>query len=134
MGAFSGVKALMFEQTSLEESRNVLGDWILRGAIGLIFIGIGWAKFATGPGSWVNFFDELGWGQWFRVFTGVVEIAGGVLVLIPWTMKAGLALLICTMASAALILTFAMGRPADSIFSGGLGVLLSVFLWSRRSD
>jgi uncharacterized membrane protein YphA (DoxX/SURF4 family) len=121
----------MFGQASIEEPRNVLGDWILRGAIGLIFIGIGWAKFATGPDSWVKFFDELGWGQWFRYFTGVVEIAGGVLVLIPRTMKAGLALLICTMASAALILTFALGRPAESVFSGALCVLLAVFLWNR---
>ena len=130
----AGVKAPMFEQARLEEPRNALGDWILRGASGLIFIGIDWAKFATGPGAWVKFFDDLGWAQWFRYITGLVEIAGRVLVLIPRTTKAGLALLICTMASAALILTFVMGRPADSIFSGALCVLLAVFLRTGRSD
>jgi uncharacterized membrane protein YphA (DoxX/SURF4 family) len=51
-------------------------------------------------------------------FTGAIEIPGGVLVLIPATVTIGLALLACTMASAALILIFVIHRPQDSVFSG----------------
>lgn len=119
----------MFEQASVGESRNGLSDWMLRGAIALIFVLAGADKF--GPG-WVRFFQQVGVGQWFRYFTGVVEIVGGILVLIPRTVEGGLALLACTMASAALIVIFVLGRPADSVFSGALLVALLVFWWNRR--
>src|SRR5271157_306128 len=104
----------MFEQANLREPRNVLGDWILRGAIALVFILFGAEKFPSSPESpWVKLFQQIGAGQWFRYFTGVVEVLGGVLVFIPWTVTAGLVLLASTMAAAALILVFVIGRPAD---------------------
>jgi len=58
-------------------------------------------------------------------------VLGGVLVLIPRTALAGLALLACTMASAALIVAFVLGRPGDSVFSGSLFVGLAVILFNR---
>ena len=81
----------------------------------------------------MKLFQQIGAGQWFRYFTGVVEVLGGVLVLIPWTATVGLALLACTMAAAVLILVFVIGRPADSIVSGGFLIGLAAFWWSRRS-
>ena len=121
----------MFEQASLSESRGALLDWILRGGIALVFVVEGIEKFGPTSG-WIHLFQEIGFGQWFRYFTGVVEVLGGVLVLIPWTATAGLALLACTMASAALILAFGIGRPQDSIFSGALLIGLVAFWWNRR--
>jgi putative oxidoreductase len=121
----------MFEKANLpEEPRNSLGDWILPGGIAVFFILIGAEKFGT---QWVKLFQQIGAGQWFRYFTGVVEVWGGVLVLIPRTVTGGLALLACTMASAALILTFVIGRPADSAFSGVFFIGLAAFRWNRRS-
>jgi len=123
----------MFEQASAEEPRNVAGDWALRGGIAVAFVVFGAEKFSSDPGGgWVKLFHEIGIGQWFRYFTGVVEVLGGLLVLIPWTATAGLALLACTMASAALILTFVLGRPGDSVFSGAFLIGLAAFYWSRR--
>ncbi|MGD0047469.1 MAG: DoxX family protein [Bryobacteraceae bacterium] len=124
----------MFEQANLREPRNVLVDWMLRAAIAVAFVLFGTEKFPSNVDSpWVRLFGEVGLGQWFRVFTGVVEILGGVLVLIPWTTTAGLALLGCTMASAVLILTFVISRPGDCIVSGVFFVGLTAFWWSRRS-
>jgi putative oxidoreductase len=120
----------MFEQAGSGEPRNALSDWMFRGAVALIFVLTGVDKFSD---SWVKLFQEIGFGQWFRYLTGVVEILGGVLVLIPRTVTAGLALLACTMASAALILVFVIGRPADSVFSGALFIVLAVFWWNRSS-
>src|ERR1017187_5473035 len=118
----------MFEQANLQEQRNVLVDWALRGAIAIAFVLFGAEKFpANADSQWVKLFGEIGAGQWFRYFTGVVEVLGGVLVLIPWTVTAGLALLACTMASAALILTFVLGRPGDSIISGAFFLGLAAF-------
>jgi len=124
----------MFEQPTLREPRNVLGDWVLRGGIAVAFVLFGAEKFPSDPESpWVKLFQQIGAGQWFRSFTGVVEVVGGVLVLIPWTVTAGLALLACTMVSAVLILVFVIGRPADSIFSGVIFMALAAFWWNRRS-
>ena len=124
----------MFEQASVDEPRNVLGDWIVRGGIAVAFVFFGWEKFPSDPGSeWVKLFQQIGAGQWFRYFTGVVEVLGGILVLIPWTATAGLALLACTMASAAFILIFVIGRPFDSVFSGLFCVALVAFWLVRRS-
>ena len=124
----------MFEQASLPRSRDVIGDWILRACIAAVFVLFGAEKFPSGPGSgWVTLFQNIGLGQWFRYFTGVVEILGGILVVIPGMATIGLALLAATMASAALILTFVLGRPADSIISGSFCAGLVAYWWHRRS-
>jgi len=121
----------MFEQANLRDPRSALIDWMLRGGIAAAFVLFGVEKFPA-DSEWVKLFQEIGFGQWFRIFTGVVEILGGVLVLIPWTATAGLALLACTMASAALILTFLLGRPGDSFVSGAFFIGLTLFWLSRR--
>jgi uncharacterized membrane protein YphA (DoxX/SURF4 family) len=123
----------MFEQVNLQEPRNVFGDWILRAGIAAAFTIFGLEKLPSNPEShWLKLFAEIGAGQWFRYFTGVTEILGGVLVLIPWTVTAGLALLAATMAGAALILVFVIGRPGDSVISAGFCMALTAFWFSRR--
>jgi len=120
----------MFEQAGQGEPRNTLSEWMSRGAIAVFFFAVGLDKFG---GSWVKLFDQIGIGQWFRYFTGIVEIAGGLLVLIPVTVTLGLTLLACTMASAALILIFVIHRPQDSVFSGALLIVLIAYWWNRRN-
>ncbi len=124
----------MFEQVSEPEPRSVLGDWILRIGIAVAFALFGAEKFPSDPGSpWIRLFQQIGVGQWFRYFTGVVEVLGGILVLIPWTVTIGLLLLACTMASAALIMVFVIGRPSDSVVSAGFFIALAAFWWNRRN-
>ncbi|HYV62416.1 MAG TPA: DoxX family protein [Bryobacteraceae bacterium] len=121
----------MFE--TVGERRNVLSDWMFRAAIALIFILEGTEKFSGDPhSSWVRLFQQIGAGQWFRYFTGAVEVLGAVFVLIPWTVTAGLALLACTMAAATLIVLFVIGRPADSVFPGLFFIVLAAFYWNLR--
>jgi len=100
----------------------------------MAFVLFGAEKFpSNSAGPWVKLFQQIGIGQWFRSLTGFLEILGGVLVLIPWTAQAGLALLAVTMASAAFILDFVIRRPADSILSTGFFILLAALWWTRRS-
>jgi len=125
----------MFEEANLRESRSALVDWIIRGVIAAAFVLFGIEKFPSEPESpWVSLFQQIGYGQWFRFFTGIVEIAGGILVLIPRTATAGLALLALTMAGAVLILIFVIGRPGDCLVSGGFLMGLAAFAWNRRSN
>jgi putative oxidoreductase len=120
----------MFEQATAAEQPNPIGDWAGRGAIALIFALMGWEKFNVNS-MWPSFFQQLGWGEWFRYFTGVVEILGGILVLIPWTANAGLALLAATMGSAALIHIFVMGHPGNCVIPLAFFLGLAGFGWSR---
>jgi len=49
--------------------------WVIRFSVALIFVSFGLDKFDSRPGSeWVLIFTRIGLGQWFRVFTGVVEV------------------------------------------------------------
>ena len=56
--------------------------WILSGLVALAFLGAGGAKL-TGAAAMVELFDKVGRGQWFRNFTGLLEVAGGIGLLIP---------------------------------------------------
>jgi len=123
---------LKFLQES--EPRNAIGDWAIRGGVAVFFFLYGIEKFSSNPESpRVKLFQQIGAGTWFQYFTGVVEVVGGLLVLIPRTALVGLAILACTMAGAALILMFVIGRPADSIFPGIYLIGLAAIGCSRRS-
>jgi uncharacterized membrane protein YphA (DoxX/SURF4 family) len=55
--------------------------WILSGLVALAFLAAGGAKLA-GVTAMVEVFDKVGLGQWFRYFTGLLEVAAGIGLLI----------------------------------------------------
>jgi putative oxidoreductase len=55
--------------------------WILSALVALAFIAAGGGKVA-GTAVMVELFDNLGLGQWFRYFTGLLEIVGAIGLLI----------------------------------------------------
>jgi putative oxidoreductase len=113
------------------EPRSEIGDWTVRGGVAIFFFIFGIEKFSSQPGShWVELFEQIGAGTWFRYFTGVVEVLGGLLVLIPRTALAGLAILALTMAAAALILIFVLGNGGGAL-PGILTIALTAIAWSR---
>ena len=79
-------------------------------ALGVLFIFIGSGKF-EGRGVWVRIFEQIGLGQWFRIFTGVVQVTGGLLMLPRRTRTIGAALLGCTMLGAAIVDIVVIGSP-----------------------
>jgi putative oxidoreductase len=108
----------MFELSSEAEERGgrALVGTLARNAtsiaVGLLFVVIGYTKFNGDPsGEWYEVFERIGLGQWFRVFTGVVQVAGGVLMLPRRTRTAGAALLGSTMLGAAAVDVLVMGSP-----------------------
>jgi uncharacterized membrane protein YphA (DoxX/SURF4 family) len=100
---------------AVEEQRSavsVLMLWVGRAAVALAFVFIGASKFPNSPRNmWVTLFEQIGFGQWFRYFTGIVQIAGGLLLLNRRTITAGAALLICTMIGAAIVDVVVMRSP-----------------------
>jgi putative oxidoreductase len=91
----------------VEEKRgtiDVFRMWLPRIAVVLAFVFIGYTKFDNDPRSeWVKIFEQIGFGQWFRYFTGAMQIAGALLMLTPWTLTLGAAMLACTMVGAMLV-------------------------------
>jgi putative oxidoreductase len=120
----------MFEAPASASSRDRIGDWVLRGGIALAFVLFGFDKFPSGPSAqWVRFFDQVGIGQWFRYFTGIVEVAGGALVLFPATTRLGAAILALTMAVASVIHVLIIHQPANVLITGALCLGLVAFWW-----
>jgi uncharacterized membrane protein YphA (DoxX/SURF4 family) len=119
-----------FETT---EPKWNFADWMLRAAVGFVFIAIGWEKFTANPHSeWFKIFAKIGFGQWFRYFTGVLQVTGGALMIVPRTVLIGAALLGCTMVGAILAHIFFLGDPSASVFP--LGLLIAIVLIGRRKS
>ena len=119
-------------EKSAREFRNSLPDWILRGSIALLFVFIGTQKFPSGPDApWVKLFGQVGFGQWLRYLTGMIEVLGGLLVLSSRTVNAGLVLLGFAMTGAVLVVVFVIHRPIDAFVAFAFLCALTGF-WLRR--
>lgn len=89
--------------------------WILQGLLAATFLVAGTTKLAS-PQTQVAFFEKIGLGQWFRHFTGGLEVIGAILVLVPRTAGFAAILLGVTMVGAVDIhLLITGGSPVPSI-------------------
>jgi len=90
--------------------------WTLRIALASIFVVVGFVKI---PGSihpmWVRLFERIGFGQWFRYFTALVEIVGGMLMLVPSATPVSALLLASTMVGALLVHIFVIGIGVQTV-------------------
>jgi putative oxidoreductase len=64
-------------------------------------------------------FAKIGVGQWFRYFTGVTEVAGAVLLLIPVIGFAGAVTLLATMVGATIthLVVIVTGADLDNMIA-----------------
>lgn len=108
-------------------------DWALRTAIFIVFLFFASGKFKNADDApWVVFFRQVGLGQWFRYFTGVLEIIGAFLVLFSRTVEAGLALLASVMFGAMVIVVLVLHRPFDAFFAFAFFCAIIAFWLHRR--
>src|SRR5262245_11866629 len=96
---------------------DVLMMWLPRIAVTLAFLGFGWQKF-EGDRMWIRVFDQIGFGQWFRYFTGAMQVTGALLVLVPRTFLPGMAMLACTMVGAMTYWIVKVGSIGAAIIPG----------------
>ena len=73
--------------------------WIIAAVIAYDFLVQGWRKFDPN-GWWAPAFKKWGYPTWFMVSIGVLEVAGGLLLLIPKVRHLGAAILIVIMLGA----------------------------------
>ena len=118
---------------SIQSSRpsRRIGAWTLQGIIAAAFLAAGAAKLAGIP-FMVDLFAQIGLGQWFRVVTGVVEIAGSVALLVPGLASLGALWLGGTMVGAVATHLFVLHTsPVPAIV---LGVLNALVVYLRRDE
>jgi uncharacterized membrane protein YphA (DoxX/SURF4 family) len=109
-------------------TKRRIAIWVLRVLLGLAFLTIGVAKL-TGTLNTVKTFEAFGWGQWFRYLTGLLDLAGALLVLVPrWTFYGAL-LLSCTIGLATVL---SLTRPIDFWPALSLTLLAATLAWLTR--
>jgi len=129
----AGVPALEATPDARARRRRAIALWSLRVLLAAMFFYFGLTKFPGGPRRmWVRLFDAIGFGQWFRIFTGLVEAGGGLLLLVPRGVMPGVALLSAAMIGALLVHVFVVGvGPATVAVVILLALLIGVALASR---
>lgn len=106
-----------------------VGLWILQVLAAGVFLMAGSMKL-KGALPMVQMFAKIGIGQWFRYFTGGLEVTCAVLMLIPKISSIAAGLLACTMVGAILTHLFIVGgNPATPI---GLLLITATAAWVRR--
>ena len=86
--------------------------WVPTAMLTFVFVAQGFAKFSTSSG-WFSAFRHWGYPDWFRMTVGVIEIAGGLLVLWRRSAPIGAILIICVMLGAMWTHTWVDHRPQD---------------------
>ncbi len=105
--------------------------WTLQLLGAAAFLAAGGAKLAGVP-MMVESFDQIGFGQEFRIVTGLVEIAGGLLLITPRLAALGGLLLAVTMVFATATHLFIIGgSPAGAIV---LLLVTATLAWMRRGQ
>ncbi len=103
--------------------------WALKIVIAALFLIAGIAKLAGAP-QLVAEFAQIGFGQWFRYLTALIEIAGALLLLWPAFAALGALLLVGINIGALLAQIFAL--HGDVVHPIVLGALTALLAWTHR--
>jgi putative oxidoreductase len=103
--------------------------WTLSSLVALAFLGAGGSKLAGVP-AMVEMFDKIGLGQWFRYFTGLLEVAGAIGLLMPrYAFYAAVLLAMVTSGAIIAHVTILGGSPAPA---AALLVLSGIIAYLRK--
>jgi putative oxidoreductase len=103
--------------------------WTGKGVVALIFLATGSAKILGAP-QLVRGFEQIGLGQWFRYFTGALEILGALLLL--WPAASGLGALILLGISVGAIFVQAFFMHGDVVHTLILSAANAGLVWANR--
>ncbi len=108
-----------------------IGFWVLKLVLAALFVFTGGTKLAGLP-AMVEVFERVGLGQWFRYFTGLLELGGAALLLWPATTVYGALLL--TIVSIGAFLAQLLVLHEDVIHCIVLAVILAAIAWTHREQ
>jgi uncharacterized membrane protein YphA (DoxX/SURF4 family) len=108
---------------------RALAAWVISLLLAFVFVAAGSAKL-RGATSMIELFVGFGYPIWFMYFTGLLEVAGALLLLLPRLSGIGTVMLICVMLGA-LVSKMARGQ-ADTAFVPLALLVLLLTLGSLR--
>lgn len=115
----------------MNETLRKYGLPAAKGLLTLAFAAAGIAKL-MGVEMMVQTFETIGWGQWFRYVTGIIELGAAVLLWVPGMQAIGAGLLVCTMIGAVIAHLAVLGPPMTPALV--LGVLAALVLYAHRDQ
>ena len=104
---------------------------VLEFTMGVLFLYLGGAKLVGSPAA-VRLFHDIGWGQWFRYVTGVIELTGALLLVVPRLAGASALLLMTVMVVATGIELFVLHRPP--VAATACLCAHGIIAWNRRTQ
>jgi uncharacterized membrane protein YphA (DoxX/SURF4 family) len=108
--------------------------WILQVLLAALFLFAGITKLFGHQPEMIEAFNKIGLGQWFRYFTGVLEVAGGIGIVIPRVVGLAAIDLGCVMVGAIVIQALFLGPVAAAVVPAVILVVLAFIARSRRSQ
>jgi uncharacterized membrane protein YphA (DoxX/SURF4 family) len=103
--------------------------WCVQALLALDFVVVASLKLMGMP-EMVELFAAVGVGQWFRYVTGILELTGAVLIVVPRTGSIGAALLATIMLGAIITHLFILRVPPTAPIV--LFLLSGFVVWGRR--
>ncbi len=105
--------------------------WTLQALVALAFVAAAAGKL-MGSADMIALFDAVGAGQWFRYVTGLLELLGALLLIVPGMAAFGSVLLAGVIAGAVVAhLTVLHTAPTAPLVLFALTALIS---WGRRTQ
>jgi putative oxidoreductase len=104
--------------------------WVVQVLLALAFAGAASGKLLGNP-DMVGLYAVIGIGQWFRFATGLLELTGAILIVIPRTKFFGAALLSVIMVGAVLTHLFILHSAPTA--PAVLLLLAGIVAWGRRA-
>jgi putative oxidoreductase len=130
MGLGTARQAEKTHQAKQSRIANVAA-WTLSVLLAILFLFAGGVKFFNNP-VMVQEFDKVGLGQWFRYFTGSLEVAGACGLLIPRVRFQAALLIGLVMVGATIANLTVLHVPAAAIMTVVLLALALTLAWLRR--
>ena len=114
--------------TLLKRIRLVVA-WGLGVYFAQMYVPMGWVKFDP-EGFWTAAFERWGYPIWLRWLVGAIEVAGGILLLVPWVASYA-ALAVGVVMVGALVTRLGDARYVDVAWISAylLGLLWIAFEW-----
>jgi len=103
----------------------------IRALLALAFLAAGLARLA-GAEMMVGTFETVGWGQWFRYVTGIIEVGAAIMLWVPGFTALASGLLLCTMIGAVIAHLTVLGPSA--LPAAVLSLLAAVTLYANRGQ
>jgi putative oxidoreductase len=117
--------------TSTPTGKTNIAIWVLRVLMAALFLFAAFGKLSGSP-MMVQEFDAVGLGQWFRYFTGALELIGAVAALVPAVSAFGAVLLLIVDIGAFVAQVGVLHM--DWIHTIVIGAILAVLIYLQRAS